>query len=199
MPLREIAAKGQFECDAGNWYALFTRYQHEKSAAFALSNKNYEVYLPLYSSVRRWQDRDKKVMSPLFPCYVFIHGGMDRQLPILTTPGVLHIVSYGGAPASVPQAQLDAVRRITESRLVFESHPYIHCGDRVRVKAGPLTGLEGILTRKKGVARLVVSLEMLGRSAAVEIDGVNVERIEPGPPPFFARSTASVCTVRGRD
>jgi transcription antitermination factor NusG len=166
---------------AQNWHALFTRFQHEKSVAFALSNKSHEVYLPLYRSVRRWQDRDKQLMFPLFPCYVFIRAGMDRQLQILTTPGVVHIVGWGGSPAIVPQTQLDAVRQIIESCLTVETHTYLQSGDRVRVKTGPLMGLEGILTRKKGLARLVVSLEMLGRAAAVEIDVLNVERIGPIP------------------
>jgi len=164
---------------AANWYALFARHQHEKAVALALSNKNFEVYLPLYRSLRRWQDRDKQLLLPLFPGYLFIREGLDRQLQILTTPGVLHIVGWGGRPAIVPQAQLDAVRRILASRLAVESHPYLNCGDRVRVKSGPLMGLEGILTRKKGVARLVISLGMLGRSAAVEIDILNVERAGP--------------------
>ena len=164
-----------------NWYAIFTRHQHEKSVAFALSNKNHEVYLPLYRSVRQWQDRAKQLWFPLFPCYVFIREGMDRQLQILTTPGVIHIVGWSGRPAVVPQSQLEAVRRIMESRLIVETHPYLRSGDRVRVKTGPLMGLEGILTRKKGEARLVVSMEMLGQSAAVEIDVLNVERIGPFP------------------
>jgi len=164
-----------------NWHAIFTRYQHEKSVSYALSNKNHEVYLPLYRSVHRWQDRYKQILLPLFPCYVFIRAGMDRQLQILTTPGVIHIVGWGGNPAIVPQSQLDAVRQIIESCLIVETHPYLQAGDRVRVKAGPLMGLEGILTRKKGMARLVVSMEMLGRSAAVEIDVLNVERIGPIP------------------
>lgn len=161
------------------WYALFTRYQHEKPVAFALSNKGYDVFLPLYSSVRRWQDRDKQLWLPLFPSYVFLHGGLERQLQILTTPGVIHIVGCAGRPAVVPRHQLNAVRQMIESQMRVESHPYLLCGDRVRVKTGALMGLEGILTRKKGIARLVVSMEMLGRSAAVEIDHSNVERIGP--------------------
>jgi transcription antitermination factor NusG len=164
-----------------NWYALLTRNQHEKSVAFGLLYKSHEVYLPLYRSVRRWQDRDKQVWLPLFPCYVFIREGMDRQLQIVTTPGVIQIVGWAGRPAIVPQVQLDAVRQIIESRLNVETYPYLECGDRVRVKTGPLMGLEGILTRKKGVARLVVSMEMLGQSVAVEIDALNAERIGPYP------------------
>jgi transcription antitermination factor NusG len=179
--MSEMGADIQNAAGTGNWYALLTRHQHEKSVAFALSNKNHEVYLPLCRSVRRWQDRAKQIWLPLFPCYVFIHGGMDRQLQIVTTPGIINIVGWGGRPAIVPQSQLDGVRQIIESSLNVETHPFLQCGDRVRVKSGPLMGLEGILTRTKGVARLVVSIEMLGRSAAVEIDVSNVERIGPFP------------------
>ncbi len=164
-----------------NWYALFTRHQHEKSVALALSNKGHEVYLPLYRSVRRWQDRSKQLALPLFPCYAFIREGMDRQLQILTTPGVLQIVGSGGRPGIISQAQLDSVRQIVESGLTVEAHAYLHCGDRVRIKSGPLMGLEGILARKKDAVRVVVSLEMLGRSAAVEVDLLNVEGIGPFP------------------
>ena len=179
MQTAEMEMENHSATGPANWYALFTRHQHEKSVALALSNKKYEVYLPLYRSVRRWQDRAKQIWLPLFPCYVFIREGMDRQLQILTTPGMIHIVGWAGRPAIVPQAQLDAVRQIIESSLIVETHPYLKSGDRVRVKTGPLSGLEGILTRKKGEARLVVSIDMLGRSAAVEIDVLNVERIGP--------------------
>ena len=179
MQMAEMEIRGA--TGTPNWYAIFTRHQHEKSVAFALSNKNHEVYLPLYRSVRQWQDRAKQLWFPLFPCYVFIREGMDRQLQILTTPGVIHIVGWSGRPAVVPQSQLEAVRRIMESCLIVETHPYLRSGDRVRVKTGPLMGLEGILIRKKGEARLVVSMEMLGQSAAVEIDVFNVERTGPFP------------------
>jgi transcription antitermination factor NusG len=168
-----------------NWYALFVRYQHEKPVAVALSNKNYDVYLPLCNSTRSWQDRAKQLWLPLFPSYVFVREAMDRQLQILSTPGVIHIVRFGGRPAIISQDQLDAVRKILESHASVEPHPYLGCGDRVRVKSGALAGLEGILTRKKNRAQLVISMEMLGRSASVEIELANVERIGPkraGPP-----------------
>jgi transcription antitermination factor NusG len=169
------------EIASPHWYALFTRHQHEKIVALGLSNKNHDVYLPLYRAARRWQDRDKQILLPLFPCYLFLREGMDRQLQILTTPGILHIVGWGGRPAIIPQAQLDAIRQMLRSGLAVESHPYLQSGDRVRVKTGPLRGLEGVLSRKKGVARLVISMEMLGRAAAVEIDVSNVERIGACP------------------
>jgi len=171
-----------------HWYALFTRYQHEKLVATALSNKCYDVYLPVYRAVHRWQDRDKQLSLPLFPCYVFLRGGLDRQLQILTTPGLLHIVSWGGRPAVIPPAQIEAVKQILGSGLPVQSHPYMRCGDRVRVRSGPLMGLEGILERTKGQARLVLSMEMLGRAAAVEIEAWNLERVGPVPVLPFSRS-----------
>lgn len=161
------------------WHALFTRHQHEKPVAMALSNKGYEVFLPLYCSERRWQDRAKQLWLPLFPSYLFIRGGLDRQLQILTTPGVIHIVAYGGRPAVVPEYQLNAVRQMLSSSLAVETFPYLQAGDRVRVKSGPLMGVEGILSRSKNVSRLVVSMDILGRSAAVEIEATTVERIGP--------------------
>ncbi len=179
--MTKIEMELQSAPDSRNWYALFTRHQHEKSVALALSNKSHEVYLPLYRSLRQWQDRAKQIWLPLFPCYVFIREGMDRQFQIVTTPGVLYIVGWGGRPTVVPHAQIDAIGRIIESCLRVETHPYLQCGDRVRVKTGPLMGLEGILTRQKGVSQLIVSMEMLGRSVAVEIDVLNVERIGPFP------------------
>jgi transcription antitermination factor NusG len=176
---------------AANWYAIFTRYQHEKSVAMALANKNHEVYLPLLQDVRCWRDRRKQLWRPLFPCYVFIRGGMDQQLQVVSTPGIIQIVSWGGRPAIVPRIQLDAVRRLVESGLSVETHPYLQGGDPVRVRTGPLMGLEGILTRRKGMARLVVSMELLGRSASVEMDAFSVERIGPLPASTLPRRNSA--------
>jgi transcription antitermination factor NusG len=174
-----------------NWYALFTRHQHEKSVAHALTLKGFKVYLPLYRALRRWQDREKQLWLPLFTCYVFLCEGMDRRIQVLTTPGLLRIVGSGGHPAIVPLDQLDAVRQMVESALRVEPHPFLSSGDRVRVISGPLIGLEGILTRTKAATRLVISMEMLGRSAAVEIDTAQVEKIKSAPLPEFAGSASA--------
>jgi len=168
------------EAEAGeDWHALFTRHQHEKSVAQALSSKGHEVYLPLYRAVRRWNDRSKKIWLPLFSCYVFMRGGIERQLQILTTPGVLQIVGYGGRPAVVPASQLDAVRKMIQCSLPVEPHPYIQPGDPVRVIRGPLRGIEGVLSRNKGSVRLVISMEMLGRSVSADISSSDVAPILP--------------------
>lgn len=175
------------------WHALYTRYQHEKRVAQSLAIKNHDVFLPIYGVVHRWQDRSKQLWLPLFPCYIFIRGGMDRQVQLLTTPGMVGILQSSGRPAIIPPEQIDAICRIVESSLRIQPHPFLGCGARVRVKSGPMAGIEGILVRKKGMCRLVISMEMLGRSAAVEIDISCVEPIGPLPAAMqlFPRSIAS--------
>jgi transcription antitermination factor NusG len=163
-----------------NWCAVCTRHQHEKTAAKILEYKEFEVFLPVYKARRTWQDRVKEISVPLFPGYLFVKAGLEGCLPILTTPGVSSIVSCGGQPATIPFSEIEGIRRIVQSTLGVEPHPFLRCGDRVRVKWGPIAGVEGILLRKKNVARLVLSVEMLGKSAAVEVDATHVERVSLG-------------------
>lgn len=159
------------------WHALYTRHQHESAVAQALFLKGFEIFLPQFKSRRRWKDRHKELMLPLFPNYVFIRGGLDRMLQIVTTPGVYSLVSWAGRPAVISGEEIEAVRRLVESHLPIEPCPFLKCGDRVRVKSGPLEGIEGILVRKAGGFRLVLSVEMLARSASVEVDVTMVERL----------------------
>jgi len=169
-----------------NWYAVCTRHQHEKVVARILEYKNYEVFLPLCKARRRWQDRIKELSVPLFPGYLFVQAGSERWLQILTTAGVSCIVSCGDRPAAIPFSQIEGVRRVLESTLRVESHPFLNSGDWVRVKDGPIAGVEGILLRKKNIARLVLSVEMLGKSAAVEVDATDVEPIPRKPLGFVS-------------
>ena len=160
-----------------SWHALYTRHQHEKVVAQALSGKGFDVFLPQYRTVHRWKDRQKELLLPLFPNYVFIRGGLDRMLSIVTTPGVHSLVSWGGRAADIPSEEIEAVRRLVESPLQVEPHPFLKCGDLVRIKSGALEGIEGILVRKTRGFRLVLSVEMLSKSAAVEVDVSMVERV----------------------
>ncbi len=160
-----------------NWYALYTRHQHEKAVAQSLSSKGFEIFLPLYTVAHRWKDRTKQLSLPLFPCYVFFRGGLDRWLQIVTTPGVNAVVGCGGRAGVIPQTEIEDVRQVVESSLRVEPHPFLNCGDRVRIKSGPLVGIEGILIRKKNLFRLILSVAMLGKSAAVEVDASLVERV----------------------
>lgn len=160
--------------DSG-WWALYTRHQHEKAVAGMLSAKGFEVFLPLYESIRRWKDRNMMLSMPLFPCYVFVRGGINRRLQVVTTPGVHMILFSGENVAIIPEAEIQAIRAVTEGPFQIEPHPFLKCGERVRVRQGPLEGVEGVLVRKKKLHRLILSVEMLAQSVAVEIDAADVE------------------------
>jgi transcription antitermination factor NusG len=162
---------------ASNWYALYTRHQHEKAVTQVLTRKGFETLLPLYKSVRRWKDRTKVLSLPLFTCYVFLKGGLERRWEILNTPGIYELLSNGGQPIAIPTAEIDAIQQAVKSGLRLEPHPFLKIGERVRIKRGPLTGLEGLLVRQRNIWRLVLSVEMLGRAAAVEVDSFLVERL----------------------
>ena len=168
-------AESAASLDHSPWWALYTRHQHEKSVAEALMAKNFEVFLPAYESVRRWKDRKKLLSLPLFPCYVFVRGGLDRKLQIVTTPGVHMILHRGERVATIPGAEIEAIQRVVEGRFRVEPHPFLKCGETVRVVKGSLEGVKGILLRKKNWHRLVLSVNMLAQSVAVEIDASDVE------------------------
>jgi transcription antitermination factor NusG len=157
------------------WCAVYTRHQHEKSIGEMLEAKGFEIFLPLYESTRRWKDRRKVLSLPLFPCYVFVRGAHERRLPVLTTPGVHMIISRGERVATVPEEEIEAIRRTVEGPFSVEPHPFLRCGERVRVVRGSLEGLEGVLTRKKNLYRLVLSVDMLAQSVSVEVDALDVE------------------------
>lgn len=165
-----------------SWYALHTRHQHEKNVARLLASREFNVFLPLYGTVHRWKDRNKQLSLPLFPCYVFIQGGMDHRRDIVTTPGVHGFVGCAGRPAPIPEEEIAAVRQVVEEELRVEPHPFLRCGDWVRVRTGPLSGVEGILIRKKNLFRLVLCVTLLERSVAVEVDVSMVERTARGSP-----------------
>src|ERR1700704_3492636 len=187
MPLTRNKQEAQTPIDVRHWHVLYTRHQHEKPVARILSSKGHEVFLPLYAVTHRWQDRTKQLCLPLFPCYVFIRGGMDSQLQVISTPGVFTIVGWAGHPATVLDGQIEGIRQMVESTFRIEPYPYLTSGDRVRVRSGTLQGLEGILVRKKNLIKLIISLEMLGRSVAVEIDISCLERLGPSAMPSATR------------
>jgi transcription antitermination factor NusG len=153
-----------------NWYALAVKPQHEKSAERALAFQGLEGFLPCYRSRRHWTDRVKEIELPLFPGYLFCRIGLEERLKVLTSPGVVAIVSFGGRPAPVSPEEISALRRLAGSNTRLQPWPYLKAGQRVRIERGPLGGLEGILVRSKDFWRVVVSVDLLRRSVAVEID-----------------------------
>jgi len=174
--------------DRVEWNAVYTRHQHEKLVAESLAGNGFEVFLPTYNVIRQWTDRKKQLSLPLFPCYVFVRSNFERRLRVLSTPGVHFLVMFAGRPAPIPDLEMDAIRKAVESKLRVEPHPFLRCGDWVRVTSGPLADVEGILVRKKGSYRLILSAELLGKSIAVEIDAFSVK-------PLQRRSTKPVLSL----
>jgi len=162
------------------WYAAYTRHQHEKSSTHLLEQKGLEVFLPLYHAVHRWKDRRQVVVLPVFPCYVFVRTDLESRLKILHTPGICQLVGVAGRPSRIPDYQIESIRTLVQSPASFEPHPYLKRGDRVYVRGGPLAGIEGILTRFKNEYRVVLSVDLLQRSVAAEVDMENVERVLGG-------------------
>jgi transcription antitermination factor NusG len=159
------------------WYAAQTYANHEKRVLEQLSQRTVEAYLPLYASVRRWKDRRVRLDLPLFPGYVFVRLALRDRLRTLQTPGVVRMVGFGGQPTALPDQEIDALRQGLARAIRIEPHPYLKVGRRVRVTTGPLQGLEGILARKKNSSRFVISLDLIMRSVAAEIDVAELEPV----------------------
>ncbi len=152
------------------WYALTVKPNHERAAAGALEYRGMQSFLPLYRSRRRWSDRFRELDLPLFAGYIFCRFGREERGLVLATPGVNSVVGLGRAPEAVPEEEIESVRRLVASSLPVTPWPFLRAGQRVRIEAGPLRGLEGILTQVKDAWRVVVSVELLQRSVAAEVD-----------------------------
>jgi transcription antitermination factor NusG len=159
------------------WYAAYTRANHERRVADQLAERGVENFLPQYESVRMWKDRRVRLQMPLFPGYVFVHLALQKRMQVLHVPGVACLVGFAGRPVAVPQGEFEKIRGFLNKGFRGEPHPYLHAGRHVRVSSGPFEGLEGILVRRKGVLRVVLSLELILRSVAVEVDASEVEPI----------------------
>jgi len=160
-----------------NWYALYTCANHEKRVATELRARTVEHFLPLYSSARRWKDRRVTLELPLFPGYLFVRLALRDRLRVQQVPGVVHLVGFNGTPTAVSEEELLRIREITTHGMRAEPHPFLTVGQRVRVKEGPLTGLHGILVRRKSKLRLVISMELIMRSLAIEMDEADLEEV----------------------
>jgi transcription antitermination factor NusG len=139
-------------------------------SATVLAAKGYDPYLPTYRVRRRWSDRVVVSELPVFPGYVFCRFDVKKRLPILTTPGVVSLVGFGTEPAAISDSEIEAIQTVLASGLTAAPHPFLKEGQRIRVKSGALQGLEGILLKQKTEWRMVISVIMLQRSIAVEID-----------------------------
>lgn len=165
-----VSAKSSQQ-DNQSWYAIRVQSKFEKVASISLRGKGYEEFLPLSRSRRRWSDREKELDLALFPGYLFCRFDVrERLLPILTTPGVISIVGAGKMPIPISDGEIGALQAVNRSSLPAQPWPFLTVGSRVRIEKGPLAGLEGIAIHVDKKCRLIVSVQLLQRSVAVEIE-----------------------------
>ena len=177
------------------WFALQVRSRREAFVADHLVGQGLECYLPLYKSTRRWSDRLKEVEQPLFPGYLFCRLNLSNRGPVLMTPGVQQIVGFGRTPVPVEEKEVESIRQVLSSGLPSLPWPYLHLGDRVRVNYGSLVNLEGILVNFRGSNRVVLSVTLLQRSVALEIDLAWLSPIPATNPAATSRGLGSRATA----
>lgn len=161
---------------APRWHAVFTLPRHEKTVAKHFAARTIEYFLPLHETVHRWNRRRAAVQLPLFPGYIFVHIAWHAHLAVLTTPGVLRIVSFNGEPAVLPDEQVDALQRSLRARRA-EPCEFLSRGQPVRIASGPLQGLEGVVVRRKNNWRVIVSVKFISRSIAVDLEATDLDYI----------------------
>jgi transcription termination/antitermination protein NusG len=160
-----------------HWYAAYTRANHERRVAQELAERDVEHFLPQYQSRRKWKDREVELSLPLFPGYVFVRMALERKLRVLQVPGVACLVSFAGKPAVVPTEEFARIQELLNRKVLATPHPYLNVGRRARVLDGPFAGLEGIVVRRNKRNRLVISLDLIARSIAVELGEANLEPV----------------------
>jgi transcription antitermination factor NusG len=165
MSVEKLASAGLHQ-----WFALRVKSNCEKTVAAVARNKGFEEFLPLYESRHRWSDRLKSVELPLFPGYVFCRIDPNFRLPILTIPGALHFIGVGKVPIPIDELEISTIQQAVRSGLVVQPWAYLSAGQLVRLEQGPLAGLEGVLLETRKQFRVVVSVHLLQRSVAVEIE-----------------------------
>jgi transcription antitermination factor NusG len=174
------------------WFALQVRTRWESSTAVLLSGKGYRTLLPTYKAKKRWNGSLREVNAALFPGYVFCQFDAQKRLPVLVTPGVISVVGCGRVPLPVDDGEIAAIQTVVSSGLRAEPWPYLELGQKVRIERDVLDGLEGILINFKGNQRIVVSVTLLRRSVALEIDRSCVRAVGPirpaGMEPITARA-----------
>ena len=158
-----------------HWFAAYTNAHHEKRVASNFAERQIESFLPMYSTRRRWRNRcEMNLELPLFTNYVFVRIDPRERVRVLEVPGVLSLVGFGRTLAPLPDFEIEALRTALGLRKIAP-HPYLVIGDRVRIKAGPMNGMEGVLVRKKNDLRVVLALDVIMQSIAVEVDADDLE------------------------
>lgn len=166
------------QCDP-SWYAVQTRSRHEKLVACHLKTRGVSQYLPIVVETHRWSDRRRRVELPLFPGYVFVRVAdcNERRVEVLRIPGVVRFVGATPTGTAIPDTEIESVKTLVEGNLPWTSYPFLKTGQRVRIRGGAMDGLEGILLRRDGEDRLVISIDAIERSLSITVKGYDLEAI----------------------
>lgn len=161
------------------WFAVHTYPRHEKSVASHLALKGVEHHLPLITALHQWSDRRKEVELPLFPCYVFVQilPVAERRVQVLQVPGVLGFVGSRGEGTPIPESQIEDIRTLLKNKIHVDPYPFLKVGQRVHICGSYLDGVEGILIRRNGRRRLIISVDALERSFSICVEGLQVEAV----------------------
>jgi transcription antitermination factor NusG len=166
---------------SANWFAAYTNSHHEKCVAEHLVERQVESFLPLYAAHRRWKNRcEKELELPLFPNYVFVRIDPRERVRVLEVPGVLSLVGFGRILAALPDFEIEALRSGVVNRKI-QPCPYLVVGERARIKAGPMMGMEGVFVREKNNFRVVITLDAIMQSVAVEVGADDLEPVALHP------------------
>ncbi|HVB99461.1 MAG TPA: UpxY family transcription antiterminator [Candidatus Dormibacteraeota bacterium] len=158
-----------------SWFAAHTRSRHEKTVSEQLRRRRIETFLPLYFTIRRWKNGDHAVELPLFPGYTFVRIAAENRIRVLQIPGVVRLVGFNGAPVPIEEQEVESLRRALSAGIAASPHPYLTVGRRARITAGPLAGREGILVRRKGTLRVVLSVDLIQQSILVDVAADSIE------------------------
>ncbi len=178
----EIAGQSEFPINGlasaepqSHWYAAYTCSRHEKQVSRQLRDRDIACFLPTYQTVRHWKDRKKEIEIPLFPGYVFVHISQAERLRVLQVSGIVQLVTFNGRPVPLGDNEIESLRNGIANGVSPEPHPYLKVGRRVRVKYGPLAGVEGFLVRRKDKYRVVICIDLIMRSIAAEVQVADLE------------------------
>ncbi|MEM9918269.1 MAG: UpxY family transcription antiterminator [Bacteroidota bacterium] len=159
------------------WYALYTYSNHEKKVQFYLDQRKIESFLPFKTEIRQWSDRKKKVVSPLFPGYLFVRIDKHHIWEVANLPGAIRLIGAGDTPESIPDKVIDSIQKIVSGK-VEVGHLNMRKGEKVKVTAGPFAGVEGKFIKIGAKRMLVVEIELLKRSIILELDSLQIQRLE---------------------
>lgn len=164
-----------------NWYAVTVKPKHEFKVFEKLQGSNFETFLPTIERLRQWKDRKKLITFPLFPNYIFVrlYPAYENFLSVLKTKGVIKLLgTIPGNPEVIPDIQINSLKKILENKKDIDLYPYLKEGEKIIIKRGPLTGIEGILIKKDSQQHtLIVSIDLLNQSISLKIDTSDVNSL----------------------